>query len=533
MDFALIKISIFKIDVFFNSLIPETMKQLITALILFLPTCIIAQKNKNVWYFGIKAGIDFNIDPPVALTDGQMNSYEGCSSIADSSGNLLFYTNGGPFNNLGYDGGVWNKNHELMPNGVLSSITSCNSSVQSSLIVPDPKNQYKYYIFTTDCQENGMVGGLRYHVVDMSLANGFGDVVIKDVPVMSNVTESITAVKHSNGQDYWLIIADYIANTINSLLITKDGISPANTFSLGYNFNQTPGQLSATIDGSKIGFAATYKTFLIDFNNNDGSFSNLITLDVESLGCTFSPNNAVFYACKYSSISGEIYQFDLNATDVPSSVYIINSLTKIETMQLAPDGKIYIARIDDTSLPVISNPNEIGIGCNYTYPGFYLNGKQSKGGLPNFVNQYINKWCDSYADFEVESTDNYDSPSGNYTWNVSGLYQDTIGNVNGCDSLININLTITNTNKIGELSLGNQIRVYPNPSNGKVNVDIGNVYKEIDFYLYDNNNLLLKSIHFEDSQILSFDFLGLSSGIYRGVVDVGTDIGVLRLVISY
>lgn len=36
----------------------------------------------------------------------------------------------------------------------------------------------------------------------------------------------------------------------------------------------------------------------------------------------------------------------------------------------------------------------------------------------------------------------YTSPSGNFTWNTSGVYQDIIPNQNGCDSLITVNLTI-------------------------------------------------------------------------------------------
>lgn len=38
--------------------------------------------------------------------------------------------------------------------------------------------------------------------------------------------------------------------------------------------------------------------------------------------------------------------------------------------------------------------------------------------------------------------DQYTSPSGNYTWTMSGTYQDTIPNAANCDSLITINLSI-------------------------------------------------------------------------------------------
>tara|TARA_R110001592_G_scaffold230364_1_gene487193 strand:+ start:5005 stop:7788 length:2784 start_codon:yes stop_codon:yes gene_type:complete len=36
----------------------------------------------------------------------------------------------------------------------------------------------------------------------------------------------------------------------------------------------------------------------------------------------------------------------------------------------------------------------------------------------------------------------YTSPSGNYVWDASGIYMDTIPNISGCDSVITVNLTI-------------------------------------------------------------------------------------------
>ncbi len=41
--------------------------------------------------------------------------------------------------------------------------------------------------------------------------------------------------------------------------------------------------------------------------------------------------------------------------------------------------------------------------------------------------------------------DSYLSPSGNYTWTSSGVYNDTISNQSGCDSLFTINLSINNS----------------------------------------------------------------------------------------
>jgi uncharacterized protein Usg len=53
---------------------------------------------------------------------------------------------------------------------------------------------------------------------------------------------------------------------------------------------------------------------------------------------------------------------------------------------LAPDGKIYHARFGKYSLGVINNPNLIGLSCTYVADGFYLSGRISTFGLPNFYN---------------------------------------------------------------------------------------------------------------------------------------------------
>src|SRR5688500_10446541 len=60
------------------------------------------------WYFGINTGITFNSGIPEPLTGSMMQPVEGCASLSNLQGDLLFYSDGVT---------VWNKNHEVMPNG--------------------------------------------------------------------------------------------------------------------------------------------------------------------------------------------------------------------------------------------------------------------------------------------------------------------------------------------------------------------------------------------------------------------------------
>lgn len=114
-----------------------------------------AQNQNNVWYFG-NAGVDFNSGSPVALTNSAMWTHEGCASICDSAGNLLFYTNGG--NNPGIpgstDGQIWNANHQVMDNGDMNDTAGCRSAQQGTLILPVPYSEGMYYVLTVDCVED-------------------------------------------------------------------------------------------------------------------------------------------------------------------------------------------------------------------------------------------------------------------------------------------------------------------------------------------------------------------------------------------
>src|SRR5437764_1215512 len=117
------------------------MKKILLIYLFLICTASFAQKEANNWYFGRNAGVTFNGGAPVAVTNGQLNTLEGCASISDANGNLLFYTDGIK---------VWNKNHVVMTNG--TGLRGDPSSTQSGIIVPKPGSSTIYYIFTVDMQ---------------------------------------------------------------------------------------------------------------------------------------------------------------------------------------------------------------------------------------------------------------------------------------------------------------------------------------------------------------------------------------------
>jgi PKD repeat protein len=63
----------------------------------------------------------------------------------------------------------------------------------------------------------------------------------------------------------------------------------------------------------------------------------------------------------------------------------ISSAAFIGALQLATDGKIYLAKIFENDLGVIENPNVAGTGCNYDDDGISVSPNICNGGLPNIL----------------------------------------------------------------------------------------------------------------------------------------------------
>ena len=178
----------------------------------------LTQKEGSIWYFGYDAGLDFTQHYPKPLTDGQIHTREGVATICDSVGNLLFYTDGST---------VWNKVHQVMDNG--TGLFGHITSTQSSIIVPTPKKPFEYYIFTVDIvEEDGVPGkGLNYSLVNMIQNNRLGRVFPKNTNLLSSCVEKITAVRHENGVDYWIIAHGWNNAAFFVYKLTTSGVSPA------------------------------------------------------------------------------------------------------------------------------------------------------------------------------------------------------------------------------------------------------------------------------------------------------------------
>lgn len=378
------------------------------------------------WYFGDKAGLDFSTGHPVAVTNGAMSSFEGSASMSDKDGNLLFYSNGG---SMPYAGGVWNRNHQLMPNGNMTGTGGCNSSLQSSLIVNQPRSNDVYYMFTTDCIENNSQGGLRYSVIDMNLDGGLGDVVVKDIQLTGPTDESMTAMKHGNGKDWWVVTHKIHTDSFYMYHLSPQGIVGLVKNKIGPVTPDYAGTIKVSTNGRKMVYTGLNWTYVFDVDYLTGELSNPVNLNTPGYSAAFSPNCQFLYVA--DGIGKSIHQFDLMSDDPKASKTTIGATASlgVGSMELGPDGRIYVARFTTSQyLGVIMEPNYKGTGASYVDDGVFLNGKTSKGGLPNFPNSYVGG-CTSYPGYDDSQTPvlnaqalNLNPNSASLTWNHTGNY---------------------------------------------------------------------------------------------------------------
>lgn len=364
-------------------------KIIINLTLTFLPFILFSQNQGKIWYFGNTAGLNFNTNPPTALTNGQMSTNEGCATICDTAGQLIFYTDGIS---------VWNKNHVKMPNGQggASTLGGDPSSTQSGIIVPYPGQPNKYIIFTTSAYSNS---NAKYSVVDISLNSGLGDVELSSraTTLLNGVGEVVQATISANGNFWWIVVLKNNSNSyyaykltstgvdINNPVISNAGTSIPTAGCIGYlKFNGANNKMVRADY-----FASYFEIF--DFNSATGVISNPIKItQTSAYGAEFSPNGRYLYI---SGIPGTLTQYDLNAgttaSAISASAVNIGASASYGAIQSAADGKLYVCVIGASSLGVISSPNSSGIASNYNSTGQSLGGRTATLGLPNIISSFV------------------------------------------------------------------------------------------------------------------------------------------------
>ena len=354
-----------------------------------------AQRN-NTWYFGNYSGLDFNDTTgaalPLPLSNNAMKADEGCSSMSDEQGRILFYTNGVE---------IYNRNFQVMANG--DDIGGHISAFQSSMIVQHPGQDHLYYVFTSDAYENQNAKGHRYAVVDIKANDSNGVVLSKNMILSATGTERLAAARHANGIDVWVITNDPNSNTFRAWLVNCAGLQTNPVVSVvgdvpGMHELVNVGALKFSPDGKMLcqthfqdllaGDLPPDFFQLFDFNNSTGVLSNPRRLEFPSVtyvNCEFSPNSEYLYLTKGNLPSIDQFNVKLATTaSIMASRTIIPAPSGILAMQLGPDGRIYVAPYG-RQCGIINKPDLPYPSCDYQPEQLELT-RAIMGGFPASVN---------------------------------------------------------------------------------------------------------------------------------------------------
>lgn len=447
------------------------LKSIILILYILCSQCLAAQLYDKTWVCGTYAGkvtFDDNGNIDTAGFYPFVNTLRDIASICDKEGELQFFTEGV---------NVYNRDGVKMVNGIQLADNSINADLvhglpdgQNVLILPKEVKQYNIiYQSQSDFAYSNepwfYTDNLYYSIVDMEQQNGKGDVTQKRMQINNSrfMDGHMTACQHANGRDWWLVQRRYNTNGYFIYLVTPEGITFHREQFIGA-VSQEPdavGQSAFSPDGSKYAtITGKSPLIILDFDRCEGLFSNpqkiYVPIDTFSFygqtkiiggggnGLCFSPNNRFVYVNSLYILR----QYDLNYVSIDSSEQTLflwtdsnEELGQFNHMQIAPDGKIYIANYQGFTyaLHAINNPDEKGAGCNF-----------EKWGLPIATNN---------------------------AFSIPNLVHYRMGALVGsaCDTI---------ATGVDDIAADSKVRLYPNPAKDVVQIDLTS------YNHYNPNNIL-------------------------------------------
>ena len=317
---------------------------LISSYFSFAQTEFIHEKRDYIWLTGYSSNpdilwvggtrIDFNYDPPLIEYEYRdMNFDMTNASICNLEGNLLFYTNGIA---------IADANNEILENGTGLNPDPYTSDWvsegfhlhQGALILPFPsKTQDIYSIFHKEISwaDDNPQGYTRqvnsFYETEVQYNDSIATVLEKNIPIIQDTLDfgKITATRHANGRDWWIILQKYFSNQYHRLLYDSTGINYLGLQTVG---NSTPSGLGQAVFSPNGKYFVRLNLYRIaedqyldifDFDRCTGLLSNprhIIYRDTALAGGVAISQNSRFL---YLSSHRYVYQYDLLADDIEAS----------------------------------------------------------------------------------------------------------------------------------------------------------------------------------------------------------------------
>jgi len=407
----------------------------------FFSAFVSGQGRNSSWLLGYNTGINekskfvfSSTNYFYTLETRKMPFRDTEATICDDQGNFLMSSNG-----------VWiaNASNDTMVNGsglnpgyFVNSWSDGLPIISGNILLPYPGDTNKYVLFhQTELDQNSTYQGIYKSIIDISLDGGLGAVIQKnDTVKLDSLSWGISACRHANGQDWWVVFLQDNTDTIYKVLFTDFGIQSITTESLNYlPFQFENGsQLNFSPDGTKF-ITTTYdnpinrNSYLVvsDFDRCSGLFSNTQTIHLSSgsylWGLAFSPSGDFIYAHN----SGYIFQINSSTLSVDTvAIYdgFISGFppnccaTSFWNMYLAANGKIYITSGSSVQhLHEMNYSDSAGVACDVQQHNISL-GMWNLRTVPNHPNYYLGPLTGSPCD---TLTNLYESTEHDFRFSVS------------------------------------------------------------------------------------------------------------------
>ncbi len=362
-------------------------KLLLLSSFIFVLSTVHAQKHDNIWLTGYAsfsgdAGYGITIfeffEDSLSLTrdDFPMGFDRTHGVMCDSSGKLLFYSNGMYLANITHDTMLYGSgiNPGFWHNEWLAIPSTGYRIRDGMIIVPDLKQSNYYKLFHVCLPEfnGGLPLQLLTTTVDMNGDNGLGAVIEKNSIVFQESGMSLNqthfdAVRHANGRDWWLVNILYDSRELLLHLYTPDSIYRFYTQTILPYSKAGVGECQFSPDGSKLAITDTrgkspgVYEHSIHFYTFDRCSGQYIPMFHDFATDTIIFNNGVVFSplgkYLYQTYEHYIFRYDTEAADILATKdtiaiwdgyiwYPWEGSPKFRTTfgmgELGPDGNIYV-----------------------------------------------------------------------------------------------------------------------------------------------------------------------------------------------
>jgi len=384
--------------------VPRNLKSIFVYLLVSLSIVSVAQVPEtnptinaaNLWIFGKNIWLDFANNNIIQKRTNEINVLEGTTSYRDSLNSFYLTGNG-------------NEGSKLRINDYSIATYFDGNGTQSVLFIVHQETKQLWVL------NSSRGGGCGYSY----LLSDSTETEFNRFPF--NGGEKQQAVNHQNGRDIWYANHAREGDSVYFFLLKKQGLlecpvvtHTTNGYYGGENGWSTQGQMKFSSDGKYLAEATYVDPFSIGLYafNNEYPSTDKIYLHSKGFvapytkrwfsGLEFSLDNSKLYVNTGKKTNNPqepdpvvLYQLnlaELHQDSIEQSWFPLDSMFGLDqgNLQLASNGKLYIAMPNLTYLGVINNPNQLGTNCNYVRQGLTLDsGGISQYGLPTFNQSYF------------------------------------------------------------------------------------------------------------------------------------------------